>query len=68
MHKFTCPECNSEEVRRDAFAEWDIPKQDWVLHDVYNDYCCDTCGFSFTEPNEVEIHDDESSTQAPKGT
>lgn len=36
-----CKHCGSDDVRKDAWAEWDEDKQEWVLADVYdsNDYC-----------------------------
>lgn len=39
-----CPKCGSTEIRKDAFAEWDPEKQDWVLHSVYDQTICDNCG------------------------
>jgi len=40
--KIVCKECGSEEVRRDAFASWDVDKQEWVLHAIYDHFVCDS--------------------------
>ena len=62
--KYTCPECHSEEVLRDAFAEWNSDKQEWVLHDIYDDYCCNTCGLSFAEPKEEEVNEHQEANRS----
>lgn len=41
--KPVCSACGSEDVTKDAWAEWDIEKQDWVLQNVYDDTFCQTC-------------------------
>lgn len=56
--KMVCRTCGSENVLRDAFAEWDVSKQDWVLQNVFDDAVCDDCGGE-TRINEVPI-DEES--------
>lgn len=53
-----CPECGSFNVLKDAYAEWDVDKQEWALHAVYDDCRCDACGCDIT-PDEVEVHEDE---------
>jgi hypothetical protein len=42
--RIICSECGGENVRRDAFAEWDIAKQDWVLSSVFDQGHCEDCG------------------------
>lgn len=39
--KKVCKYCGSDDVRKDAWAEWDEDKQEWVLADVYDsfNYC-----------------------------
>jgi len=40
-----CSECGSDDVKVDAFAEWDVERQKWVLSDVFdNEFCCDCDG------------------------
>ena len=41
--KKVCHDCGSEDVHRDAWAEWDFETQEWVLSDVYDDAYCNTC-------------------------
>lgn len=41
--KMLCSECGSTEVCLDAFASWDIPTQQWVLHNTYDDAFCQSC-------------------------
>jgi hypothetical protein len=41
-----CKICGSEDVRRDAWAEWNTDKQQWVLREVcevYNFGHCNAC-------------------------
>jgi hypothetical protein len=38
-----CRTCKSKDVTKDAWAEWDPIKQDWVLHSTYDDEFCQTC-------------------------
>ncbi len=46
MHtKIYCRDCEGENVGRDAWAFWDVSKQDWVAGQVFDHaYCfdCDT--------------------------
>ncbi|MDX5370355.1 MAG: hypothetical protein LPL29_13365 [Alphaproteobacteria bacterium] len=41
--KYFCGTCGSEDVRKDAFAEWDFDKQEWVLHSFYDYAYCEDC-------------------------
>jgi hypothetical protein len=38
-----CRDCGGNNVCRDAWAVWDIDKQDWVLGAVFDDGHCDDC-------------------------
>lgn len=38
-----CKYCGSTDVLKDAWAEWDEEKQEWVLSDVYDDDFCVVC-------------------------
>lgn len=42
MSTVTCNHCGGSDVLRDAYAEWDGEK--WVLHSVYDNFTCETCG------------------------
>ena len=39
-----CDHCASEDVRRDAWAEWSIENQCWELGAVFDDEHCEACG------------------------
>jgi len=39
-----CGTCGSDEVSRDAWADWDIGKQEWVLGAVFDYGHCHRCG------------------------
>jgi hypothetical protein len=41
--QIVCGHCGSADVRRDAWAEWDVDKQDWVGGEVFDDGHCATC-------------------------
>lgn len=46
--KYICPECGSDGgVLADAFACWNEDKQEWELHDTYDDASCNDCGANF---------------------
>ena len=55
-----CSHCGSEEVKRDAWAEWDVEKQDWVLSSVYDNTYCEGCEEETTlsETLVVEVFDE----------
>ena len=39
--KIVCGKCGTENVRRDAWAEWDVVAQEWVLGAVYDQGFCE---------------------------
>lgn len=39
-----CTRCGSTEVVRDAWAEWNKQRQDWVLKTIFDNSRCDACG------------------------
>ena len=38
--RMVCERCGSEEVLRDAWAEWDVDGQEWVLQNVFDHSVC----------------------------
>jgi len=40
---FVCESCGSDDVLKDAYAEWDLLKQAWVLSAVFDHTICNTC-------------------------
>ena len=53
--KIVCSHCESDDVRRDAFASWDLESQTWVLAEVYDDGHCNKCeGSARLEEEELE--------------
>ena len=38
-----CTRCGSTAVLADAYAEWDVERQDWVLHSTYDNSTCEDC-------------------------
>jgi hypothetical protein len=38
-----CATCKGENVRRDAFAEWNIAKQHWELGILFDQGYCEDC-------------------------
>ena len=39
-----CRACGSDEVSRDAWADWDTGKQEWVLRCAFDAGFCHRCG------------------------
>lgn len=47
MHKAekpVCTVCGSDDIRRDAYAEWSVEKQEWILVTVFDNTDCEKCG------------------------
>lgn len=44
MEKPVCTECGSDDIKTDAYAVWDVVKQDWVLDQAFEKPCvCEKC-------------------------
>lgn len=41
--RIVCGECRSENVSRDAWSEWDLESQSWILRCVFDDAYCHDC-------------------------
>lgn len=53
---YVCKTCGSDLVLRDAYAEWDQDKQDWVIHAVYDAAVCEgECNGEGCQIEEVEL-------------
>ena len=39
-----CGTCDGENVRRDAYAEWNVELQQWELATVFDQAVCEACG------------------------
>lgn len=50
---FRCSECGSRDVRIDAWAEWDILTQRWILSETYDNAYCRDCEGETTLVEEV---------------
>lgn len=48
---FTCPNCDSRELRHDADAEWDVENRAFTVKAIYDHVVCDTCGHETDNPN-----------------
>lgn len=59
--RMTCETCGSELVTRDAWAEWDVAEQNWVLAAVYDYAFCHACEES-TEITAVICEADDEQT------
>jgi hypothetical protein len=51
---YVCCRCGSSEVLIDAWAEWDVDKQDWVLNHTSTTEFCEKC-YAETTMMEVEL-------------
>jgi hypothetical protein len=53
--KYVCSICRSENVRRDAWAVWDVETQSWELSTVFDAGFCDDCdGGARLDETEIE--------------
>ena len=43
IEKPVCAECGSTDIVVDAFAEWSVESQAWVLHSTYDYTHCNDC-------------------------
>lgn len=41
--QFVCGTCSSTDVSRDAWGDWDVAAQEWVLRAVFDYAHCHTC-------------------------
>lgn len=41
--KLVCSRCNSEFVQVEAYVEWSVPMQCWVVRTVFDDAICLDC-------------------------
>ena len=41
---WVCDICGSADVKKDAYASFDVETQQWELHSIYNAAYCDKCG------------------------
>ncbi len=42
--KVVCDDCGGDDcILMDAFAEWDVEKQDWVLQNTFDNSWCRDC-------------------------
>ena len=41
--RIVCGTCGSEHVSRDAWGDWDVATQDWVLRTVFDYVHCHAC-------------------------
>jgi hypothetical protein len=41
--KAICRSCGNDDVTCDAWASWNVIKQEWVLHSTYDDTFCQKC-------------------------
>lgn len=63
-----CRHCGSEDVLADAYAEWDVEEQKWVISNIFDKgaYCNSCDGESRIEEVPLMESPDESSPQGPQ--
>jgi hypothetical protein len=62
-----CPNCGSEEgVRRDAWAEWDVAKQEWVIQNVFDHAICESELTEDCHGGEISIEEVEETFDEPQ--
>ena len=50
LNRFTihCSICDGQNIRGDAYAEWDFEQQEWALSNVFDARICEDCGHEVT--------------------
>ena len=41
---YVCDHCGSDDVRADAYAQWDVDAQEWTVSATFPNYICEDCG------------------------
>ncbi len=63
--KMVCTECGSDEVLADAYVQWGVEKQEWIVQNVFEkgDYCDSCDGEARYEAIELADHAEEEPCQ-----
>lgn len=54
-HAVVCADCESDNIRRNAWAVWNEVTQEWELDDLHDEFYCQDC--EGTETKEVPIYE-----------
>lgn len=54
---YSCPECGSPDVLRDAYAAWDPEENDWILYASFDYFICNNCDAEDIRPVEEPYHE-----------
>ncbi len=41
--KLVCAKCGSDEVVKDAYAQWNVDKQNWEIQNIFDMSFCEVC-------------------------
>lgn len=55
-----CSNCGSEDVRAEAYAEWNPELQMWELASIRDERLCETCGHGVTTYERALTHHHEN--------
>lgn len=64
--KMICQRCGSEDVRHDAWAEWDFDHQEWTLAETFDYAHCNNCDGECTI-DAVDADDTDTDTDTERG-
>ncbi|ESQ75196.1 hypothetical protein ABAC402_11035 [Asticcacaulis sp. AC402] len=53
--RIICADCGSDRILKDAYAEWDIETQEWVLSTTFDDNLCDACGGTTVQEEGIAV-------------
>lgn len=56
--KMVCDSCGSQDVQRDAWAEWSVEEQEWVLSQCFDHAFCNDCAGECHIVDEAITNDD----------
>ena len=54
-----CHNCGSDDIVKDAWASWNVEKQEWELEDFFDDTFCRACAQSYNWADERPVTEEE---------
>ena len=62
---FTCSECGSNDIRRNADVAWNVKDQHWEIAAIFDYATCECCGAEEVSLVEKEVADNGGESDGP---